>query len=461
MPYSCAKAVCATFCYQIAGALIPIFGSNFPSECLPPQSSDFARMVIDPVLVAEATRETELMRQAIMRGLEDGAAPSSFHRSQISQPVGGSRDTYRHPEVHSRPSSMHHLVLPPIGSPHTRPVSGSRMDGGPQLAPISYMVPRQGGHLLPSPVEHEKLPPLSCVAVLPPITLPTLFRRDDHEHSRFNHSPRNSHNYSSGQVHQRPCYQLPSLRMDDEAAVTKMEDDSGQLRRPVWDSQPAPASVTPNHQSHWRAEVEDTQSPVPHISNVTHGPIPSHSGEHRSGAVDNVHEDGDKNRFTSSHCYPSPPCRQHTHHHYSTETERRQPLSRSTQFEAEDEVKYTATLKPGKKTTAADSRENDAHCQAQQKTTTKRRKLKVSGGTVGPSSSSSSWNAIDVNAAEVLVNFSVQVKATDDDDEQGNDCDSPRPVHSKRPKNDPRLSASIESLLCDDDETPCNKRRRS
>lgn len=36
MPYRCAKAVCATFCYHIAGALIPLFGESFPSECIPP-----------------------------------------------------------------------------------------------------------------------------------------------------------------------------------------------------------------------------------------------------------------------------------------------------------------------------------------------------------------------------------------------------------------------------------------
>ena len=460
MPYSCAKAVCATFCYHIAGALIPIFGPGFPSECLSPQSSDFARMVINTALVAEATRETELMRQAIMKGLEDGAAPSSFHRSHILQPVGGSRDTYRQPDVHSRPSSMHFHVLPPIGSPHTRPVSGSHTDSGPQLAPISYTMPHHGGQLLPSPVEHERLPPLSHVGVLPPITLPTPFRRDDHESGRYSHSPGNSHNCSSGQAHQQPYYQLPFLRMDDDAGVPNMEDYSRQPRRPLWDSPPAPAPGTPDRQSHWRAKVEDTQPSMPRINSVSPDPIPSQDGEHRSGVADNMHDDSDQNRFASSYCYPSPPRRQHAHLHYSTETERRQQ-SGPARSDAKDKVKYAATLISSKKTTSVDSREHDAHRQVQQKTTTKRRKLKVSGGAVGPSSSSSSWSAIDVNAAEVLVNFSVRVKATDKNDEQESDCDKPRPGHTKKSKNDPRLSASIASLLCDDDETPCNKRRRS
>ena len=63
MPYSCAKAVCATFCYKIAGALIPIFGPSFPSLCAPPDSPDYGRMTIDPSIIASATREAELNRR--------------------------------------------------------------------------------------------------------------------------------------------------------------------------------------------------------------------------------------------------------------------------------------------------------------------------------------------------------------------------------------------------------------
>ena len=63
MPYQCARAVCATFCYPIAGALIPLFGPAFPSECIPPDSPDFSRMIINPQLVRDATREAELSRR--------------------------------------------------------------------------------------------------------------------------------------------------------------------------------------------------------------------------------------------------------------------------------------------------------------------------------------------------------------------------------------------------------------
>ena len=62
MPYSCAFAVCSTFCSHIAGALIPIFGPSFPSECVPPEAPEHGRMIIDPSLVAQATAEAESFR---------------------------------------------------------------------------------------------------------------------------------------------------------------------------------------------------------------------------------------------------------------------------------------------------------------------------------------------------------------------------------------------------------------
>src|ERR1044071_9151436 len=57
MPYYCAKAVCATFCHQIAGALVPLFGPSFPSECIPEGVPGYKRMVIDPEIVVRARRE--------------------------------------------------------------------------------------------------------------------------------------------------------------------------------------------------------------------------------------------------------------------------------------------------------------------------------------------------------------------------------------------------------------------
>jgi hypothetical protein len=63
MPHECARAVCATFCAAIAGALIPIFGPDFPSQCISPDAPGHGRMAIDPAIVAASRREAELYRR--------------------------------------------------------------------------------------------------------------------------------------------------------------------------------------------------------------------------------------------------------------------------------------------------------------------------------------------------------------------------------------------------------------
>ncbi|APA05722.1 hypothetical protein SS1G_01927 [Sclerotinia sclerotiorum 1980 UF-70] len=62
MPYSCALAVCTTFCSHIAPALIPIFGPSFPSQCVVPDAPEHGRMIIDPHIIHTATAEAESYR---------------------------------------------------------------------------------------------------------------------------------------------------------------------------------------------------------------------------------------------------------------------------------------------------------------------------------------------------------------------------------------------------------------
>lgn len=62
MPYSCALAVCATFCSHIAPALIPIFGPSFPSQCVVSDAPEHGRMIIDPNIIHAATAEAESYR---------------------------------------------------------------------------------------------------------------------------------------------------------------------------------------------------------------------------------------------------------------------------------------------------------------------------------------------------------------------------------------------------------------
>lgn len=55
MPFETAKAVAATFCYNIRFALTPLFGTDFPSQCIQPHERSFGKMTIDPEIIKTAT----------------------------------------------------------------------------------------------------------------------------------------------------------------------------------------------------------------------------------------------------------------------------------------------------------------------------------------------------------------------------------------------------------------------
>lgn len=63
MPYAAAKAVAATFCYNIRWALTPVFGKDFLTLCTRPTSPSFAKFHIDPSIVRTCTLETERWRE--------------------------------------------------------------------------------------------------------------------------------------------------------------------------------------------------------------------------------------------------------------------------------------------------------------------------------------------------------------------------------------------------------------
>lgn len=62
MPYHAAKAIAATFCYEIRWALTPVFGNDFPSICLQPKDPGFGKFVIDPSIVQYCAAETNRFR---------------------------------------------------------------------------------------------------------------------------------------------------------------------------------------------------------------------------------------------------------------------------------------------------------------------------------------------------------------------------------------------------------------
>lgn len=63
MPYQAARAIAATFCWDIRFALTPVFGADFPSICLRPGDTMFAKFFIDPNIVQFCVQETDRFRK--------------------------------------------------------------------------------------------------------------------------------------------------------------------------------------------------------------------------------------------------------------------------------------------------------------------------------------------------------------------------------------------------------------
>ena len=57
MPFEAAKAIAATFCYEIRYVLTPIFGPDFPDSCILPEDPIFQRPAIDADIVRQCTEE--------------------------------------------------------------------------------------------------------------------------------------------------------------------------------------------------------------------------------------------------------------------------------------------------------------------------------------------------------------------------------------------------------------------
>lgn len=74
MPFEAAKAVAATFCWNIRYALTPIFGAGFPSQCIQPGSDRFGDMVIDCSITRRCTEEARIYRS--VENLTSSKAPS-------------------------------------------------------------------------------------------------------------------------------------------------------------------------------------------------------------------------------------------------------------------------------------------------------------------------------------------------------------------------------------------------
>lgn len=62
VPFEAAKAVAATFCWEIRYALTPVFGLDFPNLCTEPNDPAFMRLDIDPAIIERCEEAASISR---------------------------------------------------------------------------------------------------------------------------------------------------------------------------------------------------------------------------------------------------------------------------------------------------------------------------------------------------------------------------------------------------------------
>ncbi|KAB8234299.1 putative APSES transcription factor Xbp1 [Aspergillus alliaceus] len=130
MPFETAKAVAATFCWNIRHVLTPLFGLDFPSQCIPPDNLDlYGRMLIDPEIVQKATdtanfyRILELRSPAIAPFRPILHRPKPWPREPDRSASQGSSE-YGTPEIYCvSPTSSVYNTFTPVNTPRTEPAS--------------------------------------------------------------------------------------------------------------------------------------------------------------------------------------------------------------------------------------------------------------------------------------------------------------------------------------------------
>ena len=78
MPYEAAKAIAATFCWEIRYVLTPVFGLDFPLNCTHPEDPLFLRISIDKEIIQRCT-ETAHANLAKFQGLATIRSPQTPH----------------------------------------------------------------------------------------------------------------------------------------------------------------------------------------------------------------------------------------------------------------------------------------------------------------------------------------------------------------------------------------------
>lgn len=184
MPYSCARAICLTFCYDIRWALTPIFGHSFVRECLRPDNPGFGRYRVSSEVIRCAQLEAEGLRTgdtflSSLAGMTDpfasvGNVPRSEPPAvQHPRPLRPRPTTNRSPWAVDSDSeeseSGYTCAAPAMESPGVSPKT-TRQPFAPSWTSINGAYDRR---LPPPPPHNTPAGPLSYALLTEPRTFPT------------------------------------------------------------------------------------------------------------------------------------------------------------------------------------------------------------------------------------------------------------------------------------------------
>ncbi|KAH0551550.1 hypothetical protein GP486_007233 [Trichoglossum hirsutum] len=140
LPFEAAKAVAASLCYNIRYALVPLFGEDFISLCVPPDSPEYNPMIIDREITNRCTEAaSKLRRPSDARNSPPEASTAPSADSTIPEtPAECSSRSLRHKglrtdraEIESGYGTDTDISEGYSGPPATLPGSGER--SGPRV----------------------------------------------------------------------------------------------------------------------------------------------------------------------------------------------------------------------------------------------------------------------------------------------------------------------------------------
>ncbi|KAH6632635.1 hypothetical protein F5144DRAFT_257115 [Chaetomium tenue] len=287
MPYSCAKAICATFCYDIAGALIPLFGPHFPFECIPKKAHGYGRMSISPEIVEQARNDAIAL-------FKPAAALPSPRPSRSVSPLPSQRST-RTAEPYDYHSDYDRRPLP---SPYTDTDVDCRR-----------MSERHGHRVLgmAPPWISEPRPPMDSVAVPTPQSSPawTAVNRPPSQTSTAYHNRGISHLHEELLSLNVTATANPWLSAVPRSPILGAAGNTSnwQSHQPrshyenhyqyTRDTPPPPASTSLLEQGITLAplRLKRRYSKVDGVPNTHHDPQPHHHHHHHNNDAHLIHND--------------------------------------------------------------------------------------------------------------------------------------------------------------------------